>query len=308
MIVITLLEWCRENSPSRRPAPTAVSAVRKLIVKERHPNMLYTMENGFLEVTVNTLGGELWEIRTKDTPSVPCLWNGTPEIWPRRAPVCFPWCGALEDGWFQEGDNRFLGGNHGFVRDLEHTLVERSDQRLHFRLDWPGDDSRWPWAFSFETVHVLDGNRLVTTCTAFNRSDRAMPAQMGFHPGFRCPLDPARPLEDYAVRFQKPEAPDGTDLFPLLPELFDQGSLCLQNLRSAWVRLEERHTGRYLQVDLMGAPYLLLWSQPGIPGFLCIEPWTGYPGPGHDLSARPGAVLLAPGAQCSQSLPITICL
>ena len=241
--------------------------------------MLYTIENEVLSVTANTLGGELWDISTVGDSPVPCLWDGTPGIWPRRAPVCFPWCGAVEEGWFQEGDLRFPAGVHGFVRDLEHTLVRRDGRQLAFRLEWPGDASRRPWAFTFETVHALEGGRLVTTCTAVNRSGRAMPVQMGFHPGFRCPLDPGRPLTDYAVRFQLPEAPGGTDLLPLTPGLFDKGSLCLPSLRSAWVRLEERDTGRYLQVEPEGAPYLLLWSQPGIPGFLCIEPWSGYPGP-----------------------------
>lgn len=270
--------------------------------------MLYTIENEALTVTANTLGGELWDVRVKGNPPVPCLWDGTPEIWPRRAPVCFPWCGVVEDGWFEEGDVRFPAGTHGFIRDLEHSLAEQSPHRLRFRLDWPGDTCRWPWAFTFETVHTLEGRRLVTTCTAVSRSDRPMPVQLGFHPGFRCPLDPARPLTDYAVRFQLQEAPDGTDLYPLRPELFDLGSLCFQALRSSWVRLEERETGRYLQVELEGTPYLLLWSQPGIPGFLCIEPWTGYPGPGHDLSARPGVILLAPGAQYSRTIALTVCL
>lgn len=270
--------------------------------------MLYTIENEVLAVTASTLGGELWDIRAKGEPQVPCLWDGAAGIWPRRAPVCFPWCGAVEDGWFEAEGRRFPAGSHGFVRDLEHTLTERSAGRLGFRLDWPGDGSRWPWAFSFETVHALEGARLITTCAAVNQSETAMPVQMGFHPGFRCPLDPARPLTDYVVRFQLPEAPDGTDLLPLGPELFARDSLCFQGLRSAWVRLEERHTGRYLQVEPMGAPYLLLWSRPGIPGFLCIEPWTGYPGPGHSLSRRPGAALLDPGGRCCQSMAVTVCL
>ena len=135
-----------------------------------------------------------------------------------------------------------------------------------------------------------------------------MPVQLGFHPGFRCPLDPDRSLEDYAVRFQQPEALDGTDLLLLTPSLFDQDSLCFQSLQSDWVRLEELETGRYLQVGIEGTPYLLLWSQKGIPGFLCIEPWTGYPGPGHDLSVRPGVVLLEQSEKFCYHCTLTVSL
>ena len=61
-------------------------------------------------------------------------------------------------------------------------------------------------------------------------------------------------------------------------------------------------------VELEGAPYLLLGSQPGVPGCLWIVPWAGYPGPGDDLSARPGAVVLAPGARYSRTMALTVCL
>lgn len=270
--------------------------------------MLHTIENGVLSVTVNDLGAELWDVRALGERPIPCLWDGAPGVWPRRAPVCFPWCGRVEEGWFQEEGVRYEAGPHGFVRELEHTLAERGEHWLRFRLDWPGDGRRWPWAFTFETLHRLEGNRLTTTCTAVNHSIRPMPVQLGFHPGFRCPLDPDRSLEDYAVRFQQPEALDGTDLLLLTPSLFDQDSLCFQSLQSDWVRLEELETGRYLQVGIEGTPYLLLWSQKGIPGFLCIEPWTGYPGPGHDLSVRPGVVLLEQSEKFCYHCTLTVSL
>ena len=71
------------------------------------------------------------------------------------------------------------------------------------------------------------------------------------------------------------------------------------------MQLEERATGRYIRVRTAGFPFVLLWSQPKIPGFVCIEPWLGYPGPGHDLARRPGARLLGPGESISASLMIT---
>ena len=60
--------------------------------------MLYNMENGLLSVTVSTFGAELQDIHTLGAPSVPCLWDGKAGIWPRLAPVCFPWCGRVEGG------------------------------------------------------------------------------------------------------------------------------------------------------------------------------------------------------------------
>ena len=166
--------------------------------------------------------------------------------------------------------------------------MEKKAERLRFRLEWDGDEVCWPWPFSFETSHTLEGRTLRTACTAVNLSSRAMPVQLGFHPGLRCPFSSEYGIQDYCIRFEKPEISGGTDTLDLTPALFDHDSICFTNLRSDWLQLEERKTGRYLRVYTQGFPYVLLWSRPGIPGWVCIEPWTGYTGPGHMLSERPG--------------------
>ena len=76
----------------------------------------------------------------------------------------------------------------------------------------------------------------------------------------------------------------------------------MKGLRSSWVQLEEAETGRYLRISSEGYPYTLLWSKPGIPGFLCIEPWHGLPGRadfGHAFSGRPCLTTLAPSENWS---------
>lgn len=70
--------------------------------------------------------------------------------------------------------------------------------------------------------------------------------------------------------------------------------------------MEEQGTGRYIRVETKDWPYVLLWSTPGIPGFLCIEPWTGFTGPGHDPAERPGARLLAPGETFRRTQRISV--
>ena len=267
--------------------------------------MEYMIENEVLRLTASDVGGELRDLRRSGDPDQPLLWDGKPDIWPRRAPVCFPWCGKVEEGWFEDGGIRYEAPQHGFVRDMEHTLIQRTADSLTFRLEWPGDGNRWPWRFSFETRHALVGNTVETTCTAVNLDGRSMPVQLGFHTGLRCPFTAGRLLRDYVVRFDQPEAPGGGDRFLLDPHTFDDDSICLPGLRSAWLQVEEAG-GNYLRVETEGYPYVLLWSTPGEPGFLCIEPWTGYTGPGHDLSARPGAALLRPGETFARTQRLTV--
>ena len=269
--------------------------------------MDYRVENELLTLTVSDHGAELQDLRRKAAPDAPLLWDGKKEHWPRRAPICFPWCGRVEENWYEFEGKRYEGlPQHGFVRDLDHTLAEQTPASLTFRLDWPGDEKLWPCAFTLDTRHALEGNMLVTTCTARNRSDKPMPVQLGFHVGLRCPFTPGKTLEDYLIRWEKPEAPGDRDFFPLDHHSFDNDSICFPGLASEWLQVEEKGTGKHLRVETGNWPYVLIWSAKGVPDFVCIEPWTGFLGPGHDLSRRPGTEMLLSGQTFSRVHRLTV--
>jgi len=251
--------------------------------------MRYTLKNDRFALTVGSLGAEIQSLVDREGREL--IWQADPAVWPRHAPVCFPWCGKVEEGWFLwRGRRQAAGTQHGFVRDMEHALTGQGADRLEFRLDWPGEEAGWPWSFSFTTVHTLVPDGTQSVCTAENRSAGPMPVQLGFHPGFTCPFLPGTAAEEYCFRFESGRVVEITG------HLFDDDSIRFFDVGD-WVRLEHRETGKYIQVETAGFPNVLLWSKPGIPGFVCIEPWQGYPGPGHDLAARPGAVVLESGQQ-----------
>lgn len=248
--------------------------------------MEYTIQNSQLTLTAATKGGLLQAIRTSEGQEL--LWDGKPEIWANRAPVCFPWCGNIKDNWYeQDGVRHEVSTRHGFARDVEHTLVAQSGSEMTFRMDH-GGDGVWPWAFTFRTTHKLEGRKAFTVCTAVNRSDKDMPVQFGFHPAFRCPFVTGSDVEEYAVRFA-----DGR-VIPMTRDVFDNDSIAFEG-GGDWARLEHVPSGRYIEVGNAGWFTTLLWSKPGIPGFVCIEPWAGYVNDAHELLKRPGTVLLPPG-------------
>ena len=79
--------------------------------------MFYSIKNGFLCVSVNSRGAELWDVRTAGDAPVSCLWDGQEAFWPRRAPVCFPWCGRVESGWFRSEGVSCEAAPHVFDSD-----------------------------------------------------------------------------------------------------------------------------------------------------------------------------------------------
>ena len=83
--------------------------------------MQATIHNEFLTLTVDTHGAEA--VSLKNAAGEEMLWQADPAIWKRHAPILFPWTGKLTGGTFTANGKTYKGGQHGFARDMEHTLL-----------------------------------------------------------------------------------------------------------------------------------------------------------------------------------------
>ena len=243
--------------------------------------MLSTINSGELRVTVNSAGAELWAVQAlaAGRPETECLWDGSGGHWPRRAPLCFPWCGRLEGDYFEHGGKKYPGGGHGFARDLEHELLSATDTELVYRLAWPGDSERWPWAFELTTRHSVSGRTLKCEVTGVNRSSEPMPAQLGFHPGFRCPLTPGGTPQDCLVRFEKPRTARRHGCFPPAPGGIRQRQPLLREHRERVGAAGRARHGALYPCAHVRLPLRAALSQPKIPGFVLHRALARLPRP-----------------------------
>ncbi len=256
--------------------------------------MEYEISSGALTARVSDVGAQLVSLRYENTEY---LWQGGSE-WPRRAPICCPYCGAVEGESFTHGGRSYAAGRHGFVRDAEHELAERGGDSLAFAFALGEGDPRWPWPFALRAEYRLGAETLALRYDIMNSGAQAMPLQLGFHPGFIAPAGSV-------VRAQRPDFPGGADTLSLAPGLFDSGaSIDLAAPGSDWFRLE-RSDGRAVTVDARGFGWFLLWGVPGTTPFVCLEPWSGYPGPGG-MFDRPGVTVLAPGERFTRTLNLRL--
>ena len=253
--------------------------------------MEYCITNGILTARVSSRGAELKSLAYHGTEYI---WPGGAE-WGWSAPVCCPWCGALDK--FERAGRVYGGSRHGFVREREHTLALNSPDALAFTLGVAEGDERWPWPFELRAEYTLCGASLTLTYTLTNTGAQPMPLQFGFHPGFLAP-------EGSLIRASKAVIPDGSDTLRLAPGVFDNDSIHLDHPECASFCLE-RSDGRSVTVDTDGYEHVLLWGAPGKTPFACIEPWTGYPGPGGPFE-REGAISLSPGAEFKRTLKISL--
>ena len=260
------------------------------------------------------------------------LWQADPAVWKRHAPILFPWTGKLTGGAFTHKGKTYPGGQHGFARDVEHTLLcaEGDTIRLELRSDEKSKAERFPFDFVLTSTFRLEGRTVHHTLTVTNPADAAEELQfgIGYHPAFRIPFDDQHTTTDYEFRFDQPESPMILDAYPnglltgkcgyrwkneqsipLTDDLFENDSFCMAGLRSRTLGIYEKYTGKGIVCNVEGYPYTLIWSAPAKPvRFVCIEPWHSLPGAQTDTqewSQRAAAACLAPGQTWETTLSTT---
>ncbi len=94
--------------------------------------MQATIQNEFLSLTVDTHGAEA--VSLKNAAGEELLWQADPAVWKRHAPILFPWTGKLPGGTFEVDGKTYKGGQHGFARDMEHTLLKAEGDTIQLEL------------------------------------------------------------------------------------------------------------------------------------------------------------------------------
>ena len=92
--------------------------------------MQATIQNEFLSLTVDTHGAEA--VSLKNAAGEELLWQADPAVWKRHAPILFPYTGKLTGGKMLAKGVEYAGGQHGFARDVEHTMTHHADNLLEF--------------------------------------------------------------------------------------------------------------------------------------------------------------------------------
>lgn len=290
--------------------------------------MEYIIENEFLRAAVSTHGGELVSVIDRET-GAEMIWQADPGVWDRHAPILFPHCGKVRGGAFTHDGVTYQSSQHGFARDMEHTLEKKQSDRVTLCLEANAlTMEKFPFAFKMLTTFSLEGRTVRHTVEIFNDDDDVMPFGLGYHPGFNCPFDENHVPEDYELRFDAPQTPvvietgsktglvtgrqyeyfqNGTSI-PVTGELFAVDSTCFSQLTAKTFSLVEKDSGRRVTVDIEGFPYVLIWSAHGPVKFVCIEPWHSLPDTEdapEEWMEKPQLMRLAPGETWSASLAMT---
>lgn len=286
--------------------------------------MEYIIENEYLKVTVTTWGAQVKSVVRK-CDGVEHMWQAEKSVWGYHAPILFPHCGKLVDGKLEAKGQIYESAQHGFARTSEHELTAISEDTVVMELRASEETlARFPYEFALISTFTLEGDTLHHTLTVENWDDEALPFGIGYHPAFNVPFDDKHVATDYELRFSEMESPLcvnclpkglvtdktywlGSNLksLPIDEKLFANDSHCMVNLRSQTLGIYEAGTGRGVVCNISEFPYCLIWSKPGMPKFVCIEPWQSLPSPENgstDWNQKPAAAILNPGESWSTTL------
>lgn len=189
-------------------------------------------------------------------------------------PVLFPICGPLPEPQYLWADAKYSMKQHGFARDQEWKVVDRSPERLALELtDNEVTRAQYPFSFSYGLVYQALAEGLRIEQTIKNLGESAMPLQFGFHPYFLVGDKDALEFSLPVSRFcdNKSEARGDFTGFDFSSEEIDL-AFPQPTAKEAGFRDPSRDLGVRISYDEL-YQVLVFWTLKGSP-FVCLEPWS----------------------------------
>ena len=246
-----------------------------------------TLSNSQISVAIKTLGAELCSIKNKLNREF--MWEGNPNFWGKHSPVLFPIVGTLKNNTFYHNDTKYTLTRHGFARDMEFELIEKTEDSATFSIQSNSATlPNYPFEFELQIQYTLINTTVEIDYKVVNKDNSEIPFSIGAHPAFALPSS----FEDYSLDFEKVEPLEYTLLendlvsqqtekihtdsnkVPLTYELFKRDALIFKKLQSNSITIIKKEKP-ILKVHFQDFPSLGIWTKVGAP-FICIEPWFGY--------------------------------
>jgi galactose mutarotase-like enzyme len=297
---------------------------------DRHLDILTDEENG-LRLIVSRLGAELISLaRVNETGE----WTGflyrdndlsTPsQGWANHATVMGYYLHRLKNGRSLYRGREIKGGNHGFLRSKTWRFAgfsgEGSGASLRYRIT-PQDfsPSEYPLKVGVDLTYKIELNT-VSVLFEFQNHEPELTAHVAFglHPGFAATSFESFHLQMPRGCYRRYFSPDnflsghtrdiefagGEMPFPKT-ELPGSIILELVDVPRRLFAYVDPSSGRWMTLNLIGVPYLTLWSDGG--PFLCIEPCWGLTDH-HEQRAfehKEGIQTISPGGALRASFSMT---
>lgn len=287
---------------------------------------VHSISNKHISISVNSFGAELTSLKASGTE---LLWQSDKAVWPRYAPILFPIVGKLKDDQFKYNRSFYKMSQHGFARDKEFVLTEKSERVLEFELTANEESlAVYPFHFSLRIRYELEGASLRTKYIIFNPDKNDLLFSIGAHPGFNCKRMNSETLNDFYLEFdgrkelvvekltgglQSGETSTiqlASGRLALSTELFNNDALVCKNTQIEKVLLGSSKSKEKIVFTCKDWPYFGIWAKKGSDAFVCLEPWYGIADPinaSGNLSEKEGILQLGSHKTFQKEFIFEIC-
>ncbi len=257
--------------------------------------MIYVLKGEQISIQVESKGAELRSLKDNQN-NREYMWCADAKYWGKTSPILFPFIGMLKNGEYSFGGKTYKMTKHGFARDMEFALADRTDNSLVFALeDTERTREMFPFRFRLENEYRIVGKNLKIKWRVYNKDTKKMYFSIGGHPAFACPLKEELKRTDCYIKFYGLDEINTTIIdintglvngkhkiyqleqgfLPITESLFDNDALVLENHQTHKVSLCDERKRPYLSVKF-DVPLFGVWSMPDSKAsYVCIEPWYG---------------------------------
>lgn len=252
----------------------------------------YILKNELITIKVESKGAELRSLKDNYSGKE-YMWCGDAAFWGRVSPILFPVVGAYKDKECRYMGKTYSLPQHGFARDMEFALKEKTEDTIWFSLkDDETTRENYPFKFVLEIGYKIADREVSVMWRVKNINDGDMYFSIGGHPAFSAPEREKEKTTCYiglkgldSVKVRKLDGGLASDevmnliledgLLAVSEELFADDALIIENGQTGEVSLLDEDKNTYLTVSF-DAPLFGLWTPPGKNApFICIEPWYG---------------------------------
>lgn len=180
----------------------------------------------------------------------------------------FPIVGTLKNNTYTIDKKEYQLSRHGFARDMEFKLVEKTGNSAVFSLESNAETlKKYPFEFELQLIYTLENTSLNIEYIVINKGETKMPFSIGAHPAIALPEN----FENYSFKFEKQEPlkynllendlisnktetlKTTENVVPLTYKLFENDALVFKTLESNSLTILENKKP-YVQVDFEDFP------------------------------------------------------
>jgi len=263
--------------------------------------MIHDIKSDKLTVRINDYGAEL--ISAKGADGFEYIWLANPAYWDQHAPVLFPVCGRILNGYYLYNGKKYEMDGHGFASKCSFSVKTKGEDSVTLVLESNETTLKeYPFEFSLTAKYTVKEASLSAEFTVENKDKKVMPYMFGWHPGFSLEKNGGSSIVDFTLKFDEVDKvcwyplqhgcfcrPYGEDYelknseYPLSEEeIYSNDTMIFTGTKERAVLSspKEKHS-----VDLSWSknlPYFCIWKETDANArFICLEPWSDTPNDGE---------------------------